>query len=184
MDLKKQKYIYIVALVIAAFYFIHTKSSLDYNFKIIDNRNSIVFTTNNWFNYEVSDLQHNFKISIPKDWVIKSNVFYLDNKKLAEFSPGIVKLKDNQVCFDTEWFNETGESELISRSDLSINHLKGRLLIEKTMAWDGKDNNEIIYPYFYCLSKDNFAFVIAFYEKDINKANTDLHYNILKSIEF
>lgn len=184
MKFKKTNYILFLLLLITTVYFIYAKYNLDTSFKIIDNRNIIVFTTKNWFNYQPTDNKHDFKISIPHDWSMKETIFYLDNIKKAELSPGIVRLNDNQKCFDSEWFNESGESALISMSDIKINNLSGKLLIEKTIAWDGKNNNEYLYPHFYCLSNNSFAFTMAFYEKDINNVNVDLHYSILKSIKF
>lgn len=184
MKFSNKHYIYLIAIFFIIIYFVFIKNNSYNNFKIIYYKNITVFTTQNWFSYQPADSKYDFKISIPHDWSMKETIFYLDNQKKAELSPGIVKLNKNQKCFDAEWFNETGESELISMSEIKINKLDGKLLIEKTIVSDGKNNNEYLYPHFYCLSNNSFAFTIAFYEKDINNVNVDLHYSILKSIKF
>lgn len=184
MKFKNLHYIFFLVLFFVIFYFIYPKNNSYTGFKIINNRNITVFTTQNWFTYQPTDTKHNFKVSIPYNWSAKETVLYLDNQKKAEFSPGIVKLNKNQKCFDTEWFNEAGESELVSISDLSVNNFDGRLLIERTTLSSDNNNTEFIYPYFYCLTNGNYAFVITFYEKNVTLNNQDFHKSILSTLVF
>ncbi len=144
-----------------------------------------IFETSDWLSYTPKDTSGKFSISFPKGWKLDGSVFY-NNKgeKIGEFSPGLVQLKENQSCFDTEWTNFSGVSELISTSTIDTGKLKGKSIIEKSEVWNGTTNDQYWYPYFYCLSSGNNAFVITFYEWKLEPTNEDMHNEILESFSF
>jgi hypothetical protein len=146
-------------------------------------KNTDVFVTDSWFAYNKSKNTGSFSIAVPDNWQLKGSVFHdKNNKKVAELSPGLVYLNPNQKCFDRGWSNEYGVSEFISLEDIKIGSLVGKLLIERSEAWDGTINNKYWYPYFYCLSNSNTAFTITFYEWNLDMANKKFHMNVLKTL--
>ena len=157
------------------------KDSLSTSFLIKDSK---VYITTSWFEYEPIDEFSNFSIKLPKEISIEGRTLNKDTKKVGEFSPGLIKLKGGQSCFDKEWFSETGASELISLKEININNLKGKLMLEKAEAWDGVNNDQYWYPHVYCLQKENSAFVITFYEWSLDEKKINEHKKILESIEF
>lgn len=144
-----------------------------------------VFSTNNWFDYITENTFQEFAIALPGNWMINGSVINNEKEeKVAELSPGLVKLKQNQKCFDNEWNNESGQSEFVSLTDIKTESLTGKLLIEKVSPEDGRGGTESWYPHFYCLSNGKNAFVITFYEKALERSNVELHNKILSTLKF
>jgi len=147
-------------------------------------QNVEIANTEDWFTFISDNSFGKFSIGFPNDWKIDRNVIK-DNKsqRIGEFSPGLVKLKPNQSCFDSPWHNETGQSEFISLNDIQVGSLKGKLLIEKAQGFTWSTDGDYIYPHFYCLSNGNNAFVIIFFEKTQKSDNEELNYKILSTLE-
>ncbi|MFA5933698.1 MAG: hypothetical protein WC795_00530 [Candidatus Paceibacterota bacterium] len=186
-------FIVIVFITLSTF-FLKSSSKNNQPIEIINNnqfkewnnffvKNTEIFTTSDWFTYEGKNIGE-FSIALPNDWKLEGSVFTNNNdQKVAEFSPGLVQLKNNQSCFDVEWSNEDGESEMISLNDIEIGSLKGKLLVEKAPAWE-ESANKYLYPYFYCLSNGHNAFVMTFYEWNLELTDTELHNKILSTLRF
>src|SRR3989344_5460281 len=126
-----------ITFIIFLFYTFINKSPADTNeykdWTKYVHQNTRIFSTEDWFTYNETGQIGNFSIGLPNNLKIDKNIF-TDNsgQKIGEFSPGLVDLKPNQDCFDTEWNNENGESEFISLKNIKIGMFKGKLLIEKS----------------------------------------------------
>lgn len=184
------KKLFIIALIVGAIYLLSSKSLVNNEGKSskwnnLSIKSANIFITNNWLEYSPTDTYGKFTIAFPNNWTINGSVFSnQDGEKIAELSPGLVGLKPNQSCFDSEWNGDyAGESQFISLNNIRIGSLEGKLLIEKTEAWNGTPNDEYWYPHFYCLSNGKNAFVMTFYEKTIESNNEKLYDRILSTLK-
>lgn len=145
-----------------------------------------VFSTDDWQSYSFKNDNISFSIEYPSDWILGSSVFDDSNgKKIAGFSPGLVVLQPGQKCFDANGNDETGRSELISQTNITIGQLNGALRIEKVLYEGGSPNwTGYWYPNIYCLSDENNAFVMSFYEEELNSDKRELFKQIISTLKF
>ena len=192
-----KKYIGIIILILVVGLIIFTQQKTNENKEVSEEnkwlnytnyivKNTSIFTTNNWFEYNITDASSDFSIAFPSDWKTTDTITFSNqhNLKIAEFSPGLVRLKPNQACFDIPWSNEYGESELISQSNIEVGLFKDTLIIEKSKTWDGTTSDGYWYPHFYCLSNGNQAFVITFFERKLESNEEELYDEILSTFVF
>lgn len=153
--------------------------------KFISN-GGFVYSTNDWYSYSSKNYNTSFSIEYPTDWSLRSGVFHDANgEKIAEFIPGLVILKPGQKCFDAGSSNKTGDNEIISQTNTTINQLNGVLRIEKVFYEGGSPNlTGYWYPNTYCLSNGNYAFVMSFYEKQLNSDKRKLFQKIISTLKF
>lgn len=145
-----------------------------------------VFSTNDWWSYSFENDNLSFSIEYPSDWNLGSSVFDdSDGKKIAEFLPGLVVLQPGQKCFDVNGNDEIGRSELISQTNITIGKLQGALRIEKVLYEGGSPNwTGYWYPNIYCLSDGSKAFVMSFYEEELNSDKRGLFKKIISTLKF
>lgn len=146
----------------------------------------LVFSTNDWQSYTPESHSSSFSIEYPADWSLENSVLIdSDNKKVAEFLPGFVILKSGQKCFDKVGSDESGRSELISQTNITIDQLQGALRIEKVLYEGGSPNwTGYWYPNIYCLSEGNQAFVMSFYEDQLNSNSRELFTKSISTLKF
>jgi hypothetical protein len=148
-----------------------------------------VFSTDNWRSYSFENDNDSFSFSIeyPSDWNFDHGVFDdSSGKKIAEFSPGLVVLKPGQKCFDVSDSDRFGRSEPISQTSITIGQLSGTLRIEKVLYDAGgfPKRGGYWYPNSYCLSNGNNAFVMSFYEDQLNSDKRELFRKIISTLKF
>lgn len=145
-----------------------------------------VVSTDDWQSYSSESDNVSFSIEYPAYWNLGSSVFNDANgNKIAEFLPGLVILKSGQKCFDKEGDTESGRSELISQTNITIGQLQGALRIEKVFYEGGSPNwSGYWYPNIYCLSEGNKAFVMSFYEDQLNSSKRELFRKIISTLKF
>jgi hypothetical protein len=122
-----------------------------------------------------------FSIEYPSDWKIENAVFYdMNGKKIAEFSPGYMDFKPNQKCFDNVQ-KDSDRTKIISQTTIKINGQQGMLMIERTI----KDSEGgIWFPNTYCIKKENKAFIMTFYDYNLNSSKKELFNKIITTLEF
>ena len=139
----------------------------------IDDR--FTYSTTNWNAFDPIRSDRIFSIRYPKNWTLGTSVFDDENgNKVAEFMPGLVILKPNQACFDSEEKSSMGD-ETVSKEKIKIGNLNGVLKIENDI--EGNRNN------YYCLSNEKNAFVIKFIG-ELSDSNKKLFEQILSTLVF
>lgn len=141
-------------------------------------------TTDNWWNYNFKEPFSYYKYSFryPNNWKNDSGIL-TDEKgdKVAEVSPGVVLLKDNQKCFDKYYVGEYTPAtfELIVQEDIKLAGLSGSL--KKMRITIG---NNVSYEFYYCLMNNKKAFVMFFSSNKPNIDNQTLFDQILSTFKF
>ncbi len=145
------------------------------------------FSTDNWQSYAFENVSALFSIEYPAYWTLDGSVFYdADEKKIAEFSPGLVILKNGQECFDVfVGESDYGNIAFVSEKEITIGRFNGVLRIVKVIYEGGSpDWSGTWYPNEYCLSDGNMAFVMSFFEYELNTGDRELFEEILSSLRF
>jgi len=126
-----------------------------------------------------------FSIEYPGEWQNNGGVFDDSNgNKIAELLPGLVSLQPGQKCFDVAPKN-SGLSQLISQTDLSIARRQGVLRVNKVIYEGGYPNwTDYWYPNTFCLMEGDKAFVMTFYEHEIETEDRKLFIQILATLKF
>lgn len=141
-----------------------------------------VYYTKDWNSYSLKS-NHNisFSITYPAQWKFDNNNIFesADDKKIAEFMPGVVTLDLGQKCFDSQ-YERSERNELISQTNATIGKYQSILRIEKTIHEGGGS----WYPNIYCVMEKNKAFIMAFYEDDLISNNKDLYEKIMSGLTF
>ncbi|MFC1662841.1 hypothetical protein ACFL04_01580 [Patescibacteria group bacterium] len=143
------------------------------------------FTTTDWNSYPGGGLPMvNFSLKYPATWSFNgSSVFSDENSvKIAEFSPGPVRLNEGQSCFDN-YASTPFVLEEISRSSITIGSLPGVKLVNKVQL-DGTPDEIYSYPNEYCLDDGTQAFVMTFYEDTLGTGDIILWEQILSTFQF
>lgn len=124
-----------------------------------------------------------FSISYPAKWKVGTSVFD-DEKgnKVAEYSPGIIELRQNQPCFEK---NSYYEEDVITQNPIIIGKYRGDLQISRVVYEGGSPNwNGIWYPNTYCIRvSDTLVFKMTFYEYSEKPTNSQLYERIISSVE-
>lgn len=155
---------------------IGTKATINEGWKKFSS-DILAFSTDDWGIYLPAG---NFSIEYPSNWTLNGTVFFnSDDKKVAEFSPGIVALKSGQKCFDSS-SSEGPKAELISKTDVTIGELQGVLKIEKQDL--DSPTTEHWYSNSYCLASDEEAFVMSFYEYQLNSKDRSTFNKVISSL--
>lgn len=145
-----------------------------------------VYDTNDWSSYNLINSNTSFSIEYPNDWSLDYSVFQ-DSKgeKIAEFSPGLVVLNDGQKCFDVV-YNEEGLFETLFQTETSINGLQCVFRKNKIYLDGGPSLAGVGYWYGneYCLSDGKNAFVMTFYDKELDSEKTEIFNQILSTFKF
>jgi len=124
-----------------------------------------------------------FSINYPSIWKVGTSVFD-DEKgnKVAEYSPGIIALQQNQPCFvESPYYKE----DIISQNQIIIGKYQGELQISRVGYEGGSPNwNGTWYPNTYCIRVSNtLAFKMTFYEYSEKPLNSKLYERIISSVE-
>ncbi len=122
-----------------------------------------------------------FIFEYPGNWKFNdSSIFHneLDNK-VAEFSPGVILLNNDQKCFNSPHNDYSGRIKLISQENFIIENNSGVKKITETKTEKG-----VWYPNSYCLQKENKAFNITFYEINLNSEKRQVFDKIISSFKF
>ncbi len=149
------------------------------DWKVLNQKESPMSTTD-WIDFQSADNQESigYSISYPGDWTLEYSVFLdKEGKKVAELIPPIV-LSQGQQPFDN-WKPGYGD-KLISRKEISLDGLSGQKITTKTIPDDGP----VWYPHSYCIAKDNKAFMIIFYEQELDSGEEALFNQIVSTLKF
>ena len=135
--------------------------------------------SNTWHRYVSKD--KTFSIEYPGNWLIDGSVFS-DGKgnKIAEFSPGIIMLQTNQKCL-SELKDDGTRTKIISRKNIIINKRQGVLVKSEVINDMGGGT---WFPNTYCVYGGTKAFVMSFYDRDLNSSNKDMYDKIISTLEF
>ena len=152
------------------------------------------FSTDDWYTHSYGQkarILYSFRY--PSEWTSEYSVFYdATGNKISELSPGIVILKPGQKCLDknVDYENSQGRIEFVSQQNVNITGYNGALRISKGFTEPGLDRNgksvmgTLNYDYTYCLSEGNKAFVITFYDQELNSKKRKLFDQILSTFRF
>jgi archaellum component FlaF (FlaF/FlaG flagellin family) len=162
------------------------EATINKGWKKFVSNGKFVFSTDDWQSYSSKNENVSFSIEYPSDWTLGSSVFDdAKGNKIAEFLPGLVILKSGQKCFDKTGESESGRSELISQTNITIGGLQGALKIEKVFYEGGSPNwTGYWYPNIYCISEGDKAFVMSFYEDQLNSDKRELFRKIISTFRF
>lgn len=133
-----------------------------------------LYETIDWSAYSFLPENPKFTLQYPENRAFDGTIFYYKNTKVAEFSPGVVKLQEGQKCFDVDGEDLMWTSELISKTAVE----NGMKKISKIYTM-GQDSLWEWYGHSYCIERENMAFVMTFYEYDIE--NRQQFYDIASS---
>lgn len=138
--------------------------------------------TADWQTYE-SDT---FSLQFPSNWTLGTSTFKDENQnKIAELSPGIIKLSEIGSCKEQPLpiKPQTGEPvEALIQENITIDGLVGVKTVWYTIT--AGDTGSSWYPNRYCIQNDNIAFVMNFYEKELGTGDRDLFEDILATLQF
>lgn len=139
-----------------------------------------VYETENWNQFqEIDDNISSFSIETPASWEQSSSVFMEGESKVAEVTPGLVRLKSGQECFVPE--DNTGVT-VLSRDRFEYDGLDIKL---KTIVVDiDQSVGGSQYVYRYCLSNGEYAAVLNFYADEFDNDRAGFFEDVVLSTMF
>ncbi len=147
-----------------------------------------VYSTDDWNSFtRIPDTDTpQFEFQTPPEWKLKGTVFSNNEGiKIAELMPGgLVKLNDNQQCFDG--YNEEYSEYSILRDKklVLIGELNVHVQLLESEYSDGAGNFGTWYPQVFCVSKDGYAFMMTFYKTRYSAEVGHVSQEILSSLKF
>ncbi len=143
-------------------------------------------TTEDWMEYSTIHLPNNLIASInyPNNWILNGTVFNdINDNKLAEFMPDLIKLKSGQRCFDNKP-TENVPWKIIVQKDIEIEGMEGVLqIIRRDFLVGDPIKGETWYPHEYCLMKNDMAFAITFYARELITEEIPLYHEIMSTLK-
>ncbi len=144
-------------------------------------RQAVAWTTNDWKDFlPTTGAFPSFTFKYPSNWEFNGHsVFSINNgHKIAELSPGIVKLNKGQECFDNIDIDK-GDNPKIQL--IRVGKLKGKK-IETLTILDGSSDLWTVNSY--CLSDGKYAFLIMFYTDSKSKESKKIFDSLVSSFHF
>jgi hypothetical protein len=126
-------------------------------------------------------ISHNnsFSIEFPDNWKVNNTVFTdKENRKIAEFLPGIIAPQSNRQCFDD--IKDDARTKSISKENISINKYPGVSMILKVNREPGGGTWT---SNLYCVKKEDTAFIMAFYSPNLTSDEKKLFNKIISTLE-
>jgi len=151
-----------------------------------------VYSTDDWSSFKDNNYKISFSFEYPKEWTAAVSIFtepdFSDkeapSRKVAELR-GIIVLKPGQKCLDVVGKDPSESTQFLSQTDLMIGNKSAVVRVNKVFYEGGYPEwTGYWYPNRYCLMDGNKAFLMTFYEDQLNTGDKELFRKIISTVKF
>lgn len=148
------------------------------------------YKTKDWRNFSYLNEKIQFLIKYPEYWSLDNSIFYDQNgSKIAEILPGPVILSPEQSInnFESIIVDKTYDewpSEYISKDKYNLNNYKVFKIVSKSHPGGEEIPGGFWYPNTYYIFYNEKAFVITFYDLELNSGKINIFDKVISTFKF